>query len=259
MSSTRLDQLASVLGNTSSIAVLSGAGMSAESGVPTFRDELTGYWSRYDPADLATPEAFLRQPEVVFGWYLARLRHALDAVPHAGYDALAVLDRRFGGVPVITQNVDGLHSRAGTTRVIELHGSLSAFRCFEHAHPFPLASVLTIADDADGGPVLPPECPDCGSLVRPGVVWFGECLSPEGLEQSAAIAQEVDVFIVVGTSSVVYPAAQLPHLARASGATLIEINPTGTPLSALVQYHVSMSAREALPEIARLASSAVAA
>ena len=254
-----LHTLVPVLSGVGSVAVLTGAGMSAESGVPTFRDALTGYWSRYDPADLATPEAFRRQPDVVFGWYLARLRRILAAVPHEGYDALATLDAALGGVPVITQNVDGLHSTAGSRDVIELHGSLRAFRCSAQAHPVPLATIARLAEDADGGPVQPPECPNCGSYVRPGVVWFGEVLPADALERAADVAGRCDILLVVGTSSVVYPAAQIPHHARASGATVIEINPTRTPLSAVAHHQVPMTARQALPEIARLITSAAAA
>ena len=228
------------------MVVLTGAGMSAESGVPTFRDALSGLWARFDPQRLATPEAFLADPALVFGWYLRRTRMVLDVAPHAGYHALVRL-ARLRALQVITQNVDGLHARAGSKDVVSLHGSLLHYRCTAGGHPVPLSDILALT----GGPrVLPPCCGTCGSPVRPGVVWFGEPLSEAALARAHAITAEADVVLVVGTSALVYPAAGLPHHAARHGARLVEINPEPTPLSASVDIRWPEPAGTALPALA---------
>jgi NAD-dependent deacetylase len=169
--------------------------MSQESGVPTFRDALTGLWSRYDPMELATPEAFRRNPARVFGWYLSRWRRVREVGPHAGHRALAELEGAFAELRVVTQNVDGLHRRAGSREIIELHGSLEAFRCVG-GHPYDIAQIEALAPSEDTE-VEPPVCQTCGALIRPGVVWFGEMLPPGAVEQAWQLVQESDVVLVI--------------------------------------------------------------
>jgi NAD-dependent deacetylase len=205
-----------------SVAVLTGAGISAESGVPTFRDVQTGHWARYSPEDLATPQAFSRHPRMVWEWYQWRRQLVREALPNSGHLAIAAMERCIPAFRVLTQNVDGLHQRAGSTGVVELHGNLFVDRCFREG------IVLDCVIEA-GDP--PPRCPFCGGPVRPGVVWFGEALSPQALEDAEAACRNLDVMLVAGTSGLVHPAAGLPLLARASGAFVIEINPDPTPLS----------------------------
>jgi NAD-dependent deacetylase len=228
------------------VMALTGAGMSAESGVPTFREAQTGLWAKYDPQDLATPEAFRRNPARVFSWYASRLRAVRQATPHAGHDALARLGRLYaGGFTVVTQNVDGLHSRAGSEDVIELHGSLESFRCAQCGHPHSSDAVLEVAPGDREVP--PPACSKCGNFVRPGVVWFGEALPGDVLERAGQVAQEADAALVIGTSSLVFPAAQLPSMVSAGGGKLIEINPEETPLSPSADVSWRAAAGEALP------------
>ena len=228
------------------VLVLTGAGMSAESGVPTFRDAQTGLWARYDPQELATPEAFQRDPSRVFGWYASRLIGVRRVSPHAGYEAVVRLGEIYpGALTVVTQNVDGLHTRAGTRDVIELHGSLEAFRCSRCRDPYPAAGVAQLAEG--GGEIAPPECSKCGNFIRPGVVWFGEML-PEGvMERAGQAAREADVALVIGTSSMVYPAAELPAIVVGRGGRVIEINPETTPLSPNADLYWQATAGEALP------------
>ncbi|HAV62471.1 MAG TPA: NAD-dependent protein deacylase [Verrucomicrobiales bacterium] len=204
------------------VAVLTGAGISAESGVPTFRDALAGLWKDYRPEDLATPEAFIRNPAMVWEWYSWRRELVRAVQPNAGHRALAALAERFEEFTLVTQNVDGLHQLAGSREVIELHGSIARVKCFDRNHP-------VAAWESDGQ--IPPRCAECGSLLRPDVVWFGEPLPAEALGRAFEASSRCDVFLSVGTSGLVYPAAGLPRIALDAGATLVEINPTPTPLT----------------------------
>lgn len=228
-----------------SVVVTSGAGMSRESGIPTFRDALTGLWARYDPEELATEAAFRRNPARVFGWYVGRRRLVRAAVPHAGYHALVALERIVPELVVVTQNVDGLHQRVGSTRVVELHGSLERFSCLTARHPFPPEQVQTPETD---GECEPPRCRRCGALVRPDVVWFGEPLSQEA---GAAWdwSARCDAMLVVGTSGLVQPAAQLPLVARQAGAVVIEVNPEPTEISGAAQIICRGPAGAVLPAL----------
>lgn len=228
---------------------LTGAGMSQESGVPTFRDALTGWWARYDPMQLATPEAYRTDPARVFGWYVYRWRMARQVEPHAGHLALADVARSFDHFAVVTQNVDGLHRRAGSEDIIELHGSLEAFRCVGGRHPFDPERFRDL-DLPEEGDVEPPACDTCGSPIRPGVVWFGEQLPSDAIGRAHELVTTCDALLVIGTSSVVYPAAGLPDLALTAGATVIEINPDRTPLSPRATLHWPATAGEALPQLA---------
>lgn len=224
------------------VAVLTGAGISAESGVPTFRDP-NGLWQQFRPEDLANVRAFLANPPLVQGWYAHRRQVVEEVAPNPGHRALAALEAwvtaRGGAFLLATQNVDGLHARAGTERLVELHGSLLRSHCIDCATPSP------IRGDGDG----PRTCDACGGLVRPDVVWFGEAL-PEGAfaaaERAAATA---DVYLSIGTSAVVYPAAGLPQVARQAGAYVAEINPEPSDIAPLLHEQVRGRAGTVLPEL----------
>jgi NAD-dependent deacetylase len=225
------------------ITVLTGAGVSAESGLPTFRDPLTGLWARYRPEELATPEAFLRDPRLVWSWYGTRREAARRAEPNPGHLAIARLEA-LAQVTLVTQNVDGLHRRAGSRDPIELHGSLFRTRCSadgrEHEEGV----------DAELAAGRLPRCPDCGALLRPGVVWFGESLPPAALERARAAAQGCDLLLSAGTSHQVYPAAALPGLAAAAGAAVIVVDlnpaPSGLPPGS---RHLAGRSGEILPAL----------
>ena len=216
-----------LLAKARAIVVLTGAGVSAESGIPTFRDALTGMWARFRPEDLATPEAFLRDPARVWAWYAERRAKVASVAPNAGHRALARIEEdaaaRGAGFTLVTQNVDGLHHAAGSRRIHELHGNIRRVKCFDHGH-------AAASWDESGG--TPPRCGACGSWLRPDVVWFGEML-PEGALASALDAtSRCDVLLSVGTSGLVEPAASLAFAALDAGATVIEVNPERTPLTA---------------------------
>ena len=218
------------------VLALTGAGVSAESGVPTFRGP-EGLWRQFRPEQLATPEAFARDPKLVWEWYAWRRERVAACRPNAAHRALAALDARTPEFLLATQNVDGLHPQAGSRRMVELHGSLWRLRCTECAGVRERRDVLR---------ELPPRC-DCGALLRPDIVWFGEPLPRHLLEQAFAAAREADVVIVAGTSSLVYPAAALPEAAVWAGAFVIEVNPERTPLSAKAAVSIRGRAAEVLP------------
>jgi NAD-dependent deacetylase len=222
------------------ITVLTGAGVSQESGVPTFRDAQTGLWARFRPEELATPDAFRRHPRLVWEWYAWRRQLVAAAQPNPAHLALARLERRAGSFQLVTQNVDGLHQRAGSRNVIELHGNLTRTVCFEEG---------TRVSEWEETVEVPPRCPTCGGLLRPDVVWFGEPLPAAAMEQALRASLECDVFLSVGTSTVVYPAASLPFEARRSGALVVEINLLPTPLTDEAHYVLAGPAGVVLPEL----------
>ncbi len=224
------------------IAVLSGAGMSAESGVPTFRDALTGLWARFDPRQLATEEAFRRQPQLVWDWYAER-RLAIERVrPNAGHLAIADFQRRHPGrLRLITQNVDGLHQRAGSPGVLALHGNIAQDRWLDP--PRDCCREERIA------PGRPPHCPVCGKLRRPDVVWFGEMLPEADLAAAQAAAEACELLLVVGTSGEVYPAAGLAAVARDAGARVLILNPEPTALDGVATRCLRATAAAALPAL----------
>lgn len=231
-------ELVGALRTARRIAVLTGAGVSAESGLPTFRDPLTGLWARYRPEDLATPEAFAQDPALVWAWYRERRALAGKAEPNPGHRALARLETVAPAVTLVTQNVDGLHRRAGSREPLELHGNLFRTRCTREG-------TVRQAGDEDLEEDLP-YCPDCGALLRPDVVWFGEPLPSAVLERACRAAETCDVFLSVGTSHQVYPAAALPASAAAAGARVIIVDPGEAP-SLFPATHRRGRAGELLP------------
>jgi NAD-dependent deacetylase len=246
--SPELERAVAVLVAAKRLIAVTGAGMSHDSGVPTFRDAQTGLWARYDPQELATETAFRRHPARVFGWYLSRWEKIRDVDPHPGYDALVRLEMAFEELLVATQNVDGLHRRSGSKNVVELHGSLAAFRCLDCGHPYDSAKLEGL--QATDGEVEPPRCTVCGSLVRPGVVWYGEVLPAEAVQRAWAAASRCDAMLVVGTSALVYPAAELPEIALQRGYPVVEVNPDATPLTPRVDVWLEERAAKALPALA---------
>jgi NAD-dependent deacetylase len=222
------------------VVVLTGAGISAESGVPTFRGA-DGLWRSFRAEDLATPEAFARDPRLVWEWYDWRRGLIAKVRPNPGHDVLARWEARFPGLVLITQNVDGLHPLAGSTAVLELHGDIWKTRCPAEG---------TVRENRDVPlPEIPPRCPACGGLVRPYIVWFGESLDPAVIQAAYAASRASDVMVVVGTSSIVYPAAALPLAAAEGGAAIIEINPEPTPLTEAARISIRGKAGEVLPMI----------
>jgi NAD-dependent deacetylase len=222
------------------IAALTGAGISAESGVPTFRDAQTGLWSRFRPEELATVAAFERNPGLVWDWYVWRRGLIANAEPNAGHRSLAQLEPLVPSFALITQNVDGLHQLAGSVEVIELHGNIHRNRC--------LAENTVVTDGYDERE-RPPRCPHCGAYLRPDVVWFGETLSPRALAAAEAAARSAEVMFSIGTSAAVFPAAQLPLIALESGAMVVEINKDATPLTGVATFSLLGHAAEILPNL----------
>lgn len=221
------------------VAVLTGSGISAESGIPTFRDAQTGLWARYDPRELATPEAFARDPRLVWEWYGWRRELVGRAEPNPGHLALVELEDRVPDFTLITQNVDGLHRRAGSRAVIELHGNITRTKC----------SAEDIVVEEYDAAEKPPPCPRCGAPLRPDVVWFGEMLPAGAMEAASGATRNCDLFLSVGTSSLVYPAAGLPYEALEAGATVVEINAAETPLTRHATYSLRGPAGRTLPEL----------
>jgi NAD-dependent deacetylase len=226
------------------ITVLSGAGISAESGVPTFRDDKNGLWARFDPYELSSVQGWLRNPERVWGWYLWRHYLVGTVEPNAGHRAVAAWQDH-AEVSVVTQNVDDLHERAGSSPVHHLHGSLFDFRCATCNAPY-TGDLPEMPEPALE--VEPPSC-DCGGLIRPDIVWFGEALPEEPWQHAVEATTAADVLVVVGTSGIVYPAAGLPELALARGTVVIEVNPEPTPLSSSATITVRETASAALPTL----------
>lgn len=231
-------ELLDALRETRHVCILTGAGISAESGVPTFRDAHSGLWARYRPEDLATTEAFLNDPALIWRWYRWRRRLVASAQPNAGHQALARLAELVPRMTLITQNVDGLHQRAGAQDVIEFHGNLFVDRCFLEG------CAVDCSHDTDV-----PICPGCGSKVRPGVVWFGEQIPATALDLSFRAAADCDVFLSVGTSALVQPAAGLIQIARAASAMTVEINPNPTDFADHLDFAIHSRAGTVLPEL----------
>jgi NAD-dependent deacetylase len=244
MHNTIPKELISTLQEAKRIVVLTGAGISAESSVPTFRDPQIGLWSQYRPEELATPQAFQRNPALVWEWYEWRRGMLANASPNLGHDSLVIMETRVPNFVLITQNIDGLHQQAGSEKVIELHGNIFRNKCFVEG---------TIIDTYQKSNDVPPRCPNCGAYIRPDVVWFGESLSQADIQSAWDSAMNCDVFFSIGTSSLVQPAASLPSIALDAGATVLEINITETPLTPYASHSLLGPAGEILPELVRLA------
>lgn len=240
-----IDALAARIAGAARLTILTGAGVSAASGVPTFRGA-DGLWRQYRPEDLATPEAFAHNPELVWEWYAWRRERIAACAPNPAHDVIAEWSRGLlgGSVVVLTQNVDDLHVRAGTSGLVRLHGSIWELACWNGcatgAEPW--------RDDRVPLPEMPPRCRHCGHLARPGVVWFGEPLRDADV-RAALAATACDVFLTVGTSSVVYPAAGLVQHAKSQGAFTAEINMEETPASSVVDISIQAPAERALVEL----------
>jgi len=224
----------------SSVAVFTGAGISAESGVPTFRGN-DGLWKKFKPEDLATIDAFIRNPDLVWEWYKHRRQVITSITPNAGHYALAEMEKRYDRCTVITQNIDNLHRRAGSRTVLELHGNIERNYCIDCKKAFSDHD-LVMQERA-------PRCGFCGGLVRPDVVWFGELLPVDAWNSSVEAAESAEVFLCVGTSAVVYPAASLPLIARRAGAYLVEINIEPTDLSSIADEVLTGNSGEILPRL----------
>jgi NAD-dependent deacetylase len=240
-----LQTAARAVARSAKLAVFTGAGVSKESGIPTFREPETGLWARYDPMQLATPEAYRQDPPFVWSWYEHRFGVTAAAEPNAGHYAIAELEALLPRVVVITQNIDGLHQRAGSTHVIELHGTMHSFRCIDGKH-----RGFGWDDFADQDE-KPPRCPACGDYLRPEVVWFGEGLPPEALSAAQQLSAACDVMLIVGTSGVVYPAAAMPMIAGEAGATVIDVNPERSGLSRVADIFLQGPGGEVLPALVK--------
>lgn len=253
MDDSVLRACARLFGRAGRIVALTGAGVSAESGVPTFRGP-GGLWRQYRAEDLATPEAFRADPALVWGWYRWRREKVREARPNPAHEVLARFEERWPGFELITQNVDGLHQLAGSRRVVEVHGNIWRARCVGRCgyvadeSPAGLSARNagdTIAIDADV-----PRCP-CGNLLRPDVTWFGETLDPRAIGRAFALAESCEALLVAGTSSLVYPAAAVPDIARGAGASIVEVNLEATPLTPRTDISLRGLAGEILPALER--------
>jgi NAD-dependent deacetylase len=232
------DSLIDSLVKSKSIVFFTGAGISAESGIPTFRGK-EGLWNKFKPEELANFDAFMRNPELVWEWYNYRRKIVHEAKPNAAHLTIAEMQNHFKDVNVVTQNVDNLHRRAGSKKIFELHGTIEKNFC--------ISCKKNHDEDLDFSHGVP-KC-QCGGLIRPGVVWFGEFLPEDQFRGGELAAMKADVFFVVGTSAVVYPAAGLVYTAKASGATIVEINIEETAISSSVDYSYFGKSGEILPKI----------
>ena len=240
-------RLRAALSRPAGLAVLTGAGMSAESGIPTFRDAMSGLWARFDPQQLASEEGFRADPGRVWAWYAERRQGVRAARPNAGHLALGALNRRFpGAMTLLTQNVDDLHQRAGVPQTVRLHGDILADRWLDRCPRQP-ACALPAAPQAGG---QPPRCAACGNLVRPGVVWFGETLPAAALQAAQEAMGRCELLLVVGTSGAVWPAAGLAGEARRFGATVAIVNPEPSAIDDDAHFLLRGTAATVLPALA---------
>lgn len=247
MSQETIQQAADLIKNAERIAVLTGAGVSKESGVPTFRDAMEGLWAKYDPQQLATPQAFKSDPKLVWDWYTWRRGLASKAKSNPGHIALAELEKHNPTTTIITQNVDDLHEQAGSSDVVHLHGNIAQNKCFDDCQGDPtIIDVESFTWDRENGP---PACPHCGAWVRPNVVWFGEMLPTDNLERAKQLSTACDVMIVVGTSGLVTPAATMPTYAKHGGAKVIEVNPDYSMITRIADVKLEGPSGEMLPPV----------
>ena len=236
-------ELINCLRTAKSCVVLTGAGISAESGIPTFRDPKNGIWATFNLEELATPEGFMKNPKKVWEWYRYRRETIKSVKPNPGHYALVQLEDYYEGFWLITQNIDGLHALAGSKNILELHGNIHRNKCFEEG---------TIVKDLPEGDESPPRCPNCHGFLRPDVVWFNELLPEYELRKANEVASRCDVFISAGTSAIVYPAADLPLIAKKAGAYVIEINVEETAISPYVDVTILGKTGIVLPRLVQL-------
>jgi NAD-dependent deacetylase len=242
MIENEMGSLLALLDSTTRVAVLTGSGISAESGIPTFRGE-HGLWRQFRAEELATPEAFERDPQLVWEWYDWRRGIIGRAEPNEGHRTISAWQETFSTFSLITQNIDGLHERAGSRQPVELHGNIWKMRCLQEG---------TVTECRDVPlRILPPRCPACGAMLRPHIVWFGEALDRRVLDDAFRRSTACDVMFVVGTSAVVHPAASLPLAAADSGAKIVEVNPDPTPLSRAADFVLRGKAGQVLPLLQR--------
>ena len=234
------DDLVEALRMAERIVVLTGAGVSAESGVPTFREAQTGLWQQYDPRELATPQAFARNPRLVWEWYQWRRQLIEKARPNPAHYALVDLEQHVPRFLLVTQNIDGFHWAAGSRDMVELHGNIARTKCFDEGVP---------VDSWEDTGELPPRCPHCGGDLRPDVVWFGEGIPAHALDRALEASRECDVFLCVGTSAMVEPAASLPLIAKRHQARVAEINLQQTALSMMADWSIRGKAGDVLPAL----------
>lgn len=232
------------------VVILSGAGLSADSGIPTFRDGATGLWANIDPDEVVSIAGFERNPDKVWAWHETMRALFAEVQPNAGHRGIAELARRLpkARTTIITQNIDGLHQAAGSARVLEIHGSALRVRCHQHcgfSAPWPV------------GQPVPRRCPSCGARARPDVVWFGEPLDADVFSRAVESSLAADVFMTVGTSAIIQPAASLPMAARQSGALIVEVNPHPTPFSSFADYSIRAGASDFFPALCALLSPGV--
>jgi len=235
------DKLKSLLFRDTKVVVLTGAGISAESGVPTFRGE-DGLWKKFRPEELATFDAFMANPELVWEWYEYRRKIIHEIEPNPGHFALVDFQNHFEEFDLITQNVDGLHRKAGSEKVIELHGNIRKNKCIQCGRKYE-----SLEGTIEG---IPPKCP-CGGNIRPDVVWFGEMLPQDAINYAFAVSSQCDLFFSVGTSAVVHPAASLPLIAKRAGAYVVEVNVSPTEVSRVVDESLFGKSGEILPSLVK--------
>ena len=236
------DDFVEAVNGAQRVVVLTGAGVSAESGVPTFREAQTGLWRQYDPRELATPQAFARNPRLVWEWYAWRRSLIEKARPNPAHYALVDLEQHIPQFLLVTQNIDGFHWAAGSRDMVELHGNIARTKCFDEG---------VLVDSWEDTGELPPRCPYCRGYLRPDVVWFGEGIPGHALEAAFEASAACDVFLCVGTSAAVAPAATFPLVAKRRGARVAEINPDQTSVSVMADWSLRARAGDVLPELVR--------
>lgn len=243
MTDKNLNKAVSILSQCKTVIVSTGAGVSRESGIPTFRENQSGIWANFDPEELATLEGFLRNPKLVWEWYQSRIEMIKKVEPNPGHYAIAKMQNMFEKFILITQNIDNLHQKAGSRDVCELHGNILQYKCLDEDN---LITVLPESDD------VPPLCPCCHSMIRPNVVWFGEALPEKELSFAFTQSARCDCFIVVGTSGLVQPAASLPFIALKNNAHIIEVNPNESAITPIADVFLKGKSGEILPKLVEL-------
>lgn len=243
---TVTEQAVDLLQKAKKVVFFTGAGISADSGIPTYREKLSGIWAGYDPRDLETAKAFREDPALVWGWYLWRRLRFAQAEPNAAHLAVARMAGSQRQVSVITQNIDNLHERAGSLNVVHLHGSLAMPKCFACHRPGVVSPDQSAVPDI-GALIEPPRCQRCNGKMRPAVVWYGEDLPPQAWKAALLLVKDCDLMISVGTSGIVMPAAGLPDLALASGASVIHVNKADVAMGDEREFMLMGAAADVLP------------